>query len=87
MTKVLLKLSSVFKYLASFQMFREDDNDSTTLMIYVCLICYKAKYIVMVWAIVLSTEMAMRGAKTQDKTNIVPTPFLYIIAFIGNWEV
>jgi hypothetical protein len=35
-----------------------------------------------VWvAIVLSTVKAMREAPSQDKTDIVPTPFYFITAY------
>ena len=52
---------------------------------WLCIAIIGFMHIPLVWvAIVLSVPKAMREARFQDKTNIVPTPY-FLFAFV--WEL
>ena len=51
---------------------------------WLCVAIIGSMHIPLVWvAIVLSVPKAMREARFQDKTNIVPTPYFFIRHLLG----
>ncbi len=67
--------------------FREDDCSSTHQRGCICVFSQGLDMVNRVWAIALSTEMAMREAGECDKAGIVPTPFFHFILLpSGDWE-